>query len=152
MTSACPTGSILRARGARDSGTNRAVSTMAAMPTGRFTQKMPRQPTVSTSSPPTTGPRPMLMPTTADHTPIALARSPGSMKVFVMIDMATGLSIDPPIACSIRNATSQPRLGATLHSSEPRENATSPVWKVRRRPIRSAVDPDSMRKLARTRV
>jgi hypothetical protein len=30
------------------------------------------------------------------------------VKVLVMIDIAIGLSIDPPTACSIRNATSQP--------------------------------------------
>ena len=37
MMSACPTGSGRRGRGARDSGTNRAVSAMAARPTGMFT-------------------------------------------------------------------------------------------------------------------
>ena len=30
------------------------------------------------------------------------------------------------------------------HSSDPSENTTSPTWKTRRRPIRSAVDPASM--------
>ncbi len=94
----------------------------------------------------------MLMPTTPPQIPMARARSAGSRKVLVMIDMATGLSIDPPRAWIIRKAISQPRPGARLHSSEPMVNTTSPVWKVRRRPTRSAVDPDSIRKLARTRV
>jgi hypothetical protein len=53
------------------------------------------------------------------------------VKVLVMIDIAIGLSIDPPTACSIRNATSQPSPGATLHSSEPSVNSASPAWKVR---------------------
>ncbi len=115
-----------------------------------FTQKTPRQPTDETRAPPAIGPSAMLMPNTLPHTPIARARCEGSVKVFAMIDMATGFSIDPPSACSIRNATSQPRPGARLHSSEPSVNRARPAWNVRRRPIRSAVEPDSIRKLAST--
>ena len=126
------------------------MSTSAAIPTGMFTQNTPRQSTASTSTPPSTGPIAMLSPNTPPHTPIARARSAGSVKVLVMIDIATGLSIDPPTACSIRNATSQPSPGATLHSSEPSVNTASPAWKVRRRPTRSAVEPDSISRLAST--
>ena len=92
------------------------------------------------------------MPTTPPQMPIARARSAGSVKVFVMIDIATGLSIEPPTAWSMRNATSQPSPGARLQSSEPSVNSASPVWKVRRRPTRSAVDPDSISRLASTSV
>src|SRR5215813_4692208 len=111
-----PTGSTRRGRAARDSGTTSAVSTMAAIPTGMFTQKMPRHPVVATSTPPSTGPSAMLRPNTAPHTPSALARSRSSVNVFAMMDKATGLSIDPPMACTARNAISQPRPGARLHS------------------------------------
>ena len=76
----------------------------------------------------------------------------GSVNMLVMIDIATGLSIEPPTACSIRNATSQPRLGARLHSSEPSVKTARPVWKIRRRPTRSAVEPDSISRLASTSV
>ena len=152
MTSSWPTGSGRRPRGARDSGTYRAVSTIAARPTGMFTQKMPRQPTEPTSTPPISGPAAMLMPTTPPHTPMARARSAGSVNVLVMMDIATGLSIEPPTACTMRNAISQPRPGARLHSSEPRVKTTSPAWNVRRRPTRSAVEPASIRKLATTSV
>ncbi len=69
-----------------------------------------------------------------------------------MMDMATGLSIDPPTAWIIRNTTSVVRLGARLHSSEPAENTTSPIMKVRLRPSRSAVEPESISRLARTSV
>ena len=86
------------------------------------------------------------------HTPIARARSRGSVKVLVMIDIATGLSIDPPSACSIRNRPARPSLGARLHSSEPSVNSDRPTWKVRRRPSRSAVEPDSISRLASTSV
>jgi hypothetical protein len=98
MTSSCPTGSSRRGWGARDSGTKRAARAMAATPMGMLTKKMARQSTDWTRAPPTTGPRAMLIPTTAPHTPMAWARSLGSSKVFRMMDMATGLSIDPPTA------------------------------------------------------
>ena len=65
MTSTSPTGSSRRATGARDSGTNSPVRTMAATPTGMLTQKIERQPTAPTRTPPITGPSAMLTPTTA---------------------------------------------------------------------------------------
>jgi hypothetical protein len=114
-------------------------------------KKMARQLAETISAPPSTGPTAMLSPITPPHTPMARARSLGSMKVFVMMDIATGLSIEPPIACTARNASSQPRLGATPHSSEPSVKTTRPVWNTRRRPIRSAVEPPSVSSEARTR-
>jgi hypothetical protein len=69
-----------------------------------------------------------------------------------MIDIATGLSIDPPIAWRTRAAISSSRLGASPHRSEPSENTTSPAWNTRFRPIRSAVEPASIRRLASTSV
>jgi hypothetical protein len=74
------------------------------------------------------------------------------VNTFVMIDMATGLSIEPPTACTARKAISQPSPGATLHSSEPSPNSIRPRRKMRRRPSRSAVEPDSISRLARTSV
>ncbi|GAA3080167.1 hypothetical protein GCM10020000_77510 [Streptomyces olivoverticillatus] len=74
------------------------------------------------------------------------------MKVLVMIDMATGLSMEPPTACTMRKAISHPSPGARLHSTEPAVNSTSPAWKVRRRPSRSAVEPASISSEARTSV
>ena len=95
MTSTWPTGSTRRARGARDSGTNRAVSAIAARPIGMLMRNTARQ-LNGTSTPPSTGPRARLTPNTAPQIPIALARSTGSSKVLRMIDMATGLSIEAP--------------------------------------------------------
>ena len=110
-----PTGSARRDRGALESGTNSAVSEMAARPTGMFAQKMPRQPTVPTSTPPSTGPSAMDRPNTPSHTPMARARSARPVNVFVMMPSAAGLSIEPPTPCRIRKPISQPRLGARLH-------------------------------------
>lgn len=152
MTISWPSGSGRRAFGARDSGTKRRVRSRAARPTGRLTQKIERQPTDSTSRPPTSGPAAMDMPTTAPQTPIARARSRGSVKVLVMIDMATGLSMEPPTAWIIRKTTREDRSGASEHSSEPRVKTTRPVMKTRLRPIRSAVEPASISSAASTRV
>jgi hypothetical protein len=69
-----------------------------------------------------------------------------------MIDMATGLSIEPPTACTIRNATSVSRFGATEHRAEPAVKTTRPAMKTRLRPIRSAVEPASISSAARTSV
>ena len=152
ITSTWPSGSIRRASAARDSGTNRPVRTSAARPIGTLTQKMPRQPTDVTRTPPSTGPKAMLIPITPPQTPMARARSARSVNVLVMMDIATGLSMDPPTACTIRNAISQPSDGARLHSREPAVKVTSPVWNTRRRPIRSAVEPDSISSEASTSV
>ena len=69
-----------------------------------------------------------------------------------MIDIATGFSIEPPIAWSTRAAISIPSDGASAHRSEPSEKRASPHWKTRRRPSRSAVEPDSISRLASTSV
>ena len=122
------------------------------MPIGTLIQKIARQPIVWVSAPPTMGPRAIDSPTTAPHMPMARARSRGSVNTLVMIDIATGLSIDPPTACTARAATSQPRPGARLHSSEPTVKVSSPTMKTRRRPSRSAVEPDSISRLASTSV
>lgn len=152
ITSGWPTGSSRRGRGARDSGTNRAASASATSATGRLTRKIARQEMAETSVPPSTGPRAIEMPNMAAKTPIACARSRGSSNTLRTIDMATGVSIAPPTAWSTRKATSSSRLGASAHSSDPSENSTSPVRNTRRRPTRSAVEPASTRKLARTSV
>jgi hypothetical protein len=152
MTRTCPTGSNLRARAARDCGTNSAVHTIAAATIGTLTQKMARQPTPPTKAPPRIGPSASARPDTEPNTPMALARSARPGNVVATIDIATGLSIVPPAPCSTRAAISQPMPGASPHSSEPRPKAARPAWKTRRRPNRSAADPASTRKLASTRV
>ena len=69
-----------------------------------------------------------------------------------MIESAVGFSIDAPTAWTARNATSAPRVGATLHRSDPAVNTAMPTWNVRRRPSRSAVAPAAMSRLATTSV
>ena len=74
ITSACAIQSGRRDADPRDSGTKMEDSTMAPSPTGTLIQKMPRQPTVPTSTPPTTGPSAMPMPNMPTQRLIARAR------------------------------------------------------------------------------
>ncbi len=150
ITRTWATGSGLRRTSARDSGMNRAVRAMATSPTGTFTQKIARQPAVPTRIPPRSGPSAMLTPDTLTHTPIAQARSARPLKTSEIIETATGFSIDPPTACSTRNAISQPRLGAVEHNAELTVNMVRPTRKTRRRPNRSAAAPADITRLART--
>ena len=69
---------------------------IAARPSGTFIRKIHSQPAEETSAPPMIGPSAIDAPKTAPQTPTAWARSRGSVNVLVMIDMATGLSIEAP--------------------------------------------------------
>ena len=119
---------------------------------GTFTQKIDRQPMDWTSRPPRIGPEAALTPNVAPQMPIATARSLASVKVLERIESEFGLSIEPPIACSMRKTISEPRLGARLHNSDPVEKITRPIWNMRRRPIRSPVEPERINRLAITRM
>jgi hypothetical protein len=68
-----------------------------------------------------------------------------------MIDIAIGLSIEPPTPCRPQKAISHPAPGDRPHRREPRENSDSPSRKIRLRPKRSAMEPDSMSRQAMTR-
>ena len=113
-----------------------------------FAQKIPRHPAALMRTPPSTGPSAMDKPNTPSHTPIARARSAGLVNVLVMMPSAAGLSIEPPTPCRTRKPISQPRLGARLHSHDPRVNRDRPTWKMALRPILSARAPPNIRKLA----
>ena len=135
-----------------ESGTNSWVKTIAASPIGMLIQKIARQLTSVTSRPPSTGPRARLTPNTAPQIPSARARALRSVNVLLTMDRATGLSIEPPSACRQRNTTSKMTFGARLHSSDPSVNRARPVWNTRRRPNRSPIEPETIRKLAITSV
>jgi hypothetical protein len=117
-----------------------------------LTQKMPRHPTLSVSTP---------AEHRAERDGQAENTTPDADGPGTLARVGEGVGddrhghrfiIEPPTACSMRNTTSQPRPGARLHSREPRVKVASPIWKIRRRPSRSAVDPARMRKLAMTTV
>ena len=69
-----------------------------------------------------------------------------------MIDIATGLSIEPPTACSTRNADQELDGRREAAQQRRRENTARPQTKMRRRPKRSAVEPENSSRLAITTV
>ena len=77
------------------------------------------------ATPPTIGPSAIEIPKTAPHTPTAWARSRGSVKVLVTIDIATGFSIEPPTACSDAEGDQQP--DARREAAEQRADARRPA-------------------------
>ena len=81
---------------------------------------------------------------------MAWARSRGSVKVLVMMDRATGASMEPPIAWRARMAMSMSGLIDIEHRADPSPKISSPETKTRRRPARSASAPENMRREART--
>ena len=79
------------------------------------------------STPPTIGPAAILRPKTAAHTPIALARSFGSVITLTTIAKATGLSIDPPTPWTIRAAINISTDGASAQAIDATPKTTSPI-------------------------
>jgi hypothetical protein len=67
------------------------------------------------------------MPTTPPQTPIARARSTRPRNTWVMIDMATGFIIEPPMACRSRAPISISMFGARLHINEAAANTVNPI-------------------------
>ena len=101
---------------ARDSGTNRLASTTASSADRDVDRRTPSASRrCRRARRRRSGPSDMLMPIIAPQMPTACARSRGSSKTLRMIDIATGLSIEPPIACSTRAAISASSVGASAH-------------------------------------
>ena len=113
-----PIGSTSRIVADLDSGTKIAVSRIASAQIGRLIQNTARQSTSSISAPPTIGPSAIEMPTTPPQTPIARARSTRPVNTWVMIDIATGFIIEPPMAC--RNRARDQRLDVGREAAQQR--------------------------------
>src|SRR5882757_3106464 len=139
-----------RGFGARDSE-RRLVPSNTSSPIGTFTQKTLRQPSVSTSNPPRTGPAAVDNPLVAPQMPTAWARDRGSVNVLVMIARLAGVIMALPAPCTARNAINIPSDGANPQQAEAAINTPSPSPNSRRRPNRSPSEPQRNRTLARTR-
>ena len=141
ITRTWPGGSSRRARAARESGSTRRPKMIAATPGRTVIQNTERHPRAAASAPPIASPAAMPRPNVPVQTPIARARSAGSVNVAVMMPSDIGVSAAPPAPCSPRNAINQPTPGAKLHPSEASAYTASPAWKTIRRPNRSPTEP-----------
>jgi hypothetical protein len=145
---ACPGRASFAGRGAERG--ERVSSSTPRAPTGTLRKKIARQPTLSVSSPPTTGPAAIATPPPAAHTAIARARSPGSSKTWrtnASDDGSTSAAVTP---CTMRAATSDPALGATPQATDDAVNPTKPAANARVAPRRSDSDPHDSSSAANT--
>ena len=133
--SSTPTGSSdCRWRGG-SAGSSRRTSSSATMPTGtltRNTQRHPSSPPAVTSSPPSSGPTAVEIPTVMPNSPNALPRSTPRNIVWMNPDTCgeTSPALNP---CASRNTTSHPAEGATPHSALKVVNSPSPKANTPRR-------------------
>ena len=92
--------------GSREVGTNKIPPTMATAATGTLTRKIEPQKKCSSSQPPVIGPAATPTPVMAAHTPIALARGTGSVKMFVISAKVVGKITAAPTPIAARAAIS----------------------------------------------
>ena len=133
--------------GSRDSWTWRSASISVGAPSTKLVANTPRHPTVSTSSPPISGPAANASPIVAPQAPIARRRS-APWKASARIASELGNTTAAPSPCRIRAAISVLAPGARAHSSDAAENIVRPIRNSRRRPKRSARLPAVSRKTA----
>jgi hypothetical protein len=105
-----------------------------------LSQKIERQPTMSTSQPPASGPIAVVTPASPDHRPIAAPRSSVTNDA-EMIARLPGVRSAAPMPCSPRAATSISIDGASAHSTDAVANHATPITYTLRRPSRSPSDP-----------
>ena len=136
--------------GSRDSSTLASVSATAPMPTGMFTRNTACQLNASVRMPPSTGPMATEAPTTAPNAPNAMPRSrPWNAWAIRASEVAN--IMPPPMPCSARNRFRCSGVSTSPQPREASENSTRPITNTRRRPIRSATEPDTSRVEARLR-
>ena len=83
----------------------------------------------------------MAMPATADHRPIALARSFGSVNTLVRIDNVAGMTSAAPSPMTARAAISWPEVVASAPAADAAAKISSPAVRAPLRPRRSPSDP-----------
>lgn len=148
---ACPDQANRAGRPGSD-GTTRTASSRPNAPTGRLTRKMLRQPKLSTSSPPITGPKAIEPETIADHSATIRARRLGSGNAAVSRVSELGMNSAAPEPWSSRAATRAVPSGDSAQPSEATTKTTIPARYSRFAPNRSASAPASSSNAAKERV
>jgi hypothetical protein len=116
------------------------------MPTGRLMKKIQCQLSRSVRIPPASTPRTPPPERTKPNTPIAFARSAGSVKSVIRSESATAETTAPPTPCTARAAMSIPWVVAMPQASEAAVKRPIPDRKSFRCPKRSPSLPPSSRK------
>jgi hypothetical protein len=140
------TSSRPRSAGTGVPGTSRSVSSTTRIPIGKLTRKIQCQLSMSVRMPPSS--TPMLPPPEATNPkiPIAFARSPGSVKRFIISESETADATAPPMPWTERAATRNHCVVARPHASEATVKTEIPAMNKRWCPNRSPSLPPSRRK------
>jgi len=104
----------------------------------------------SSRKPPVTGPNATAAPDTADHAPIALARSTGSRKTSIRIASVLGNTNAAPTPIKPRAVISEPVGFVNAAQAEKVPNRTIPICITRLRPKRSPRPPQARSSPANT--
>ena len=141
-----PTSSLAPAACPGASGSSTRLAAYTPAPIGRLTRNTQCQLSAPVSRPPAS--TPMLPPPahTKPYTPIAFARSAGSVKRFMITDSAIAETTAPPRPCTARATMSTACDPASPQASEASVNTAIPSRKSRRWPYRSPSRPPSSRK------
>ena len=102
------------------------------MPIGTFTRKIQCQLIASVSTPPSRTPIDPPPAATKPMTPIAFARSPGSVNRVMISESATAATIAPPTPCTARAPIRNSCEPATPQASDAPVNRARPARKSRR--------------------
>ena len=139
--------SLVRAR-----GNSRSESSTTAMPIGTLTRKIQCQSSESVSTPPSSTPIEPPPDATNPKTPIAFARSAGSVNRFIISESETAEATAPPTPCTARAAISTPcdsaspqQIEAIVNSAMPPMNSVRWPYRSPRRPPRSRNPPNVSR-------
>ena len=102
------------------------------------------------SKPPVTGPNATAAPETADHTPIAFARSTGSRNTSMRIASVPGKTSAAPIPIRPRAVMSAPVVSVNAAYAENNPKSTMPICIINFRPNLSASPPHASNRPAKT--
>ena len=120
--------------------------TTTAIPTGTLTRKIQCQSRTSVRTPPSSTPSDPPPEATKPKTPIAFARSAGSVNSVIISESATADTTAPPMPCTARAPTSISCDVANPHADDASVNSAIPSRNSRRCPNRSPNRPPSRRK------
>src|SRR6266540_1193907 len=122
-------------------GSQRSAAASPATVSGMLTTNTARQPAADTRKPPRTGPNAALLALVTEMAASAAAGGFGVRASRRIIASPAGYAADVPAACTIRQASTHQKPGATAASTPVTNTTASPVQYTRRGPNRSAMRP-----------
>ena len=138
--------------GSREVGMNSQPPMTATAAIGRLTRKIEPQSKCSSNQPPLIGPTATPTPTMAAHSPIALARCAGWVKMLVISASVAGKITAAPTPIAARAQIRPSAVFTCAATVDVTANSTSPPLRKPRRPKRSARLPADNIRPAMTRV